>query len=40
MFSRIVQKIVQSRYKQTINMTKADIRFAESKASIEVNFIS
>ena len=36
MFSRIVQKIVQSRYKQTINMTKADIRFAESKASIEV----
>ena len=36
MFSRIVQKIVQSRYKQTINMTKEDIRFGESKASIEV----
>ena len=36
MFSRIVQKIVLSRYKQTINMTKEDIRFAESKASIEV----
>ena len=29
MFSRIVQKIVQSRYKQTINMTKEDIRFGK-----------
>ena len=36
MFSRIVQKIVQSRYKQTINMTKEDIRFGESKTSVEV----
>ena len=36
MFSRIVQKIVLSRYKQTINMTKADIRFGESKTSVEV----
>lgn len=38
MFSRIVQKIVQGRYKQTINITKEDIRFGESKTDINLVF--
>jgi predicted ATP-binding protein involved in virulence len=36
-YSRIVQKIVEGRYKQTINLVSEDIRFGESKAEIEVN---
>lgn len=39
LFSKIVQKIVQGRYKQTINITKEDIRFGEAKSSIKLSLI-
>lgn len=37
-FSKIIQKIVQGRYKQAINIKKEDIRFGESKTKIKLSF--
>lgn len=36
LFSRIIQKIVQGKYKQTINIGREDIRFGEAKSDIKL----
>ena len=38
-FSRVIYKIVQGKYKQTINIAREDIRFGESKSNIKLSIL-